>query len=233
MRTILVLSANPKNTNKLRLDEEIRDIQAALEKARNRDQFVIVTRPALRVDGLIHELLSVKPQIVHFSGHGVGEEGLVLENQSGQAQPVSTEALAGLFKLFENQIECVVLNACYSKIQAEAIHQHIDCVIGMNSAIGDRAAISFANGFYTALSSGRSYSDAYQFGCTAVQLQGIPESLTPVLLSRMVSQAVPTSEGAETKGTSKKPLEESSTTIIGGDYSKQIGSIRSAENINM
>jgi len=55
---------------------------------------------------------------------------------------VSTESLAKLFKLFQENVECVLLNACYSEAQAAAIHQHIDCVIGMNQAIGDKAAIA-------------------------------------------------------------------------------------------
>jgi hypothetical protein len=184
VKKILILTANPKNTDKLRLDEEVREIQAGLERAQKRDRFEIVTRWALRVDDLRRALLDHEPQIVHFSGHGAGEHGLALENSSGQMQLVSTESLVRLFKLFKNTIECVVFNACYSEGQAEAIHQHVDYVVGMNKAIGDRAAIEFAVGFYDALGAGRSYTDAYEFGCSAIDLEGIPESLTPVLKSR-------------------------------------------------
>jgi hypothetical protein len=35
-----------------------------------------------------------------------------------------------------------------SQVQAEAIAQYIPYVIGMNQAIGDKAAIEFAVGFY-------------------------------------------------------------------------------------
>jgi hypothetical protein len=184
VKKILILTANPKNTDKLRLDEEVREIQAGLERAKKRDRFEIVTRWALRVDDLRRALLDNEPQIIHFSGHGAGEHGLALENSSGQMQLVSTESLVRLFKLFKDTIECVVLNACYSEAQAEAIHQHVDYVVGMNKAIGDRAAIEFAVGFYDALGAGRSYADAYEFGCSAIDLEGIPESLTPVLKSK-------------------------------------------------
>jgi hypothetical protein len=85
-------------------------------------------------------LLDYEPQIVHFSGHGGGEQGLALEDEAGQAQLVSADALARLFKLFEGKVECVLLNACYSEVQAEAICQHVNYVIGMNQAIGDKAA---------------------------------------------------------------------------------------------
>ncbi len=97
---------------------------------------------------------------------------------------MSTESLTRLFKLFQNKIECIVLNACYSEVQAEAIHQQINYVVGMNRAIGDRASIKFAVGFYDALGAGRSYEDAYEFGCLAIDLESIPESATPVLKCR-------------------------------------------------
>jgi hypothetical protein len=196
VKKILILTANPKNTDKLRLDEEVREIQAGLERARKRDRFEIVTRWALRVDDLRRALLDHEPQIVHFSGHGGGKHGLALENSSGQMQLVSTESLARLFNLFKDKIECVVFNACYSEAQAEAIHQHINCVVGMNKAFGDRAAIEFAVGFYDALGAGKSYEVAYEFGCSAIDLESIPESATPVLRTRQrtdnVSNPAPT-----------------------------------------
>jgi hypothetical protein len=186
---ILILSANPKDTDKLRLDEEVREIRAALRRAKSRDQFEIVTELAVRVDDLLPILLDHEPQIVHFSGHGAGSQGLALENKAGKVQLVSTAALARLFKAFKSKIECVFLNACYSEAQADAIHQHIDCVVGMNTAIGDRAAINFAVGFYTAFFSGRSYENSFELGCTAVDLEGIPESSTPMLKARPRSSA--------------------------------------------
>jgi hypothetical protein len=169
----------------LRLDEEVREIQAGLERAKSRDKFEIVTIWAVRTDDLRRALLDHKPQIVHFSGHGEGTEGLVLENDSGQVHLVSTNSLARLFKLFQDSIECVLLNACYSEVQAEAIYESVDRVVGMRKEIGDRAAIKFAVGFYDALGADKSYEDAYEFGCTAIDLEGIPESATPVLKSRL------------------------------------------------
>ncbi|WP_082127234.1 CHAT domain-containing protein [Calothrix sp. 336/3] len=184
MKKILILSANPKNTNQLRLDEEVREIKAALKLSKNREQFEVITESALRVNDLRRSLLDNLPHIVHFCGHGAENDGLVLENKLGQMQLVSSESLAGLFELFEEHVECVVLNACYSEVQAEAIYQHIDCVIGMNRAIGDVAAIEFATGFYDALAAGRSYRDAFNFGCGAIDLQGISESKTPQIKAR-------------------------------------------------
>lgn len=181
MKKILILTANPKNTDRLRLDEEVREIQAALDQSKNRDQFEIMTRWAVRVDDLQPILLDHPPHIVHFSGHGGGSQGLALENELGQMQLVSSTALAGLFKLLKGNVECVFLNACYSEAQAKAIHQHIPCVVGMNQAIGDRAAIKFAKGFYRAIGSNKTYKEAFELGCNLLDLQSIPESSTPMI----------------------------------------------------
>ena len=182
-KKILLLSANPTNTSKLRLDEEVREIEAGLERAKRRDEFEIISKQAVQVDDLYRALLDFEPQIVHFSGHGMGEEGLALKGSSGKMQLVNTEALAKLFKLFP-RVECVLLNACYSEVQAEAIHQHIDYVIGMSQEIADDAAIKFAVGFYDALGAGRTIEDGFAFGCVAIDLENIPEFSTPVLKSR-------------------------------------------------
>ena len=178
---ILLLAANPKNTDPLRLGEEIREIDIILKQANHRDRFELIPKFAVRVGDLRDEMLSQSPQIVHFSGHGAGQAGLVLEDDLGKLAVVTTEALARFFQSFADTVECVLLNACYSTAQAEAINQHINCVIGMNQAIGDRAAIEFAKGFYAALGSGRSIKTAFEIGCASLDLKNIPESFKPEL----------------------------------------------------
>ncbi len=187
VKKILIVSANPKDTSKLRLDEEVREIQVALKRANNRDKFEIITSWAIRVEDLRRALLDHQPTIVHFSGHGSDSTGLVLENNSGQTQLVSTEALARLFKSFQEDVECVLLNACYSETQGNSIHQHIDCVMGMSQAIGDNAAIKFAVGFYDALGAGKPYEVCFELGCASIDLEGIAKSATPVIKIRQRS----------------------------------------------
>ena len=78
-------------------------------------------------------------------------------------------------------MECVVLNACYSEIQADAIAKHIDYVVGMKREIGDTAAIEFAVAFYDALGAGKSFEFAYELGCNAIQWSNVPHHLIPIL----------------------------------------------------
>ncbi|WP_228059920.1 CHAT domain-containing protein [Plectonema radiosum] len=180
-KTILVLASSPTNEARLRLDKEVREIDEGLRRSQHREKFTLQPKFAVRPDDLRRALLDFNPQIVHFCGHGSGGNGLILESDAGLAQFVPTQALANLFKRFATRgLECVVLNACYSEIQAKEIAQHIDYVVGMNSTIGDNAAIQFAIGFYDELGAGWSFEDAYHGGCDAIALQGIPEENTPV-----------------------------------------------------
>ncbi|MER3590069.1 MAG: CHAT domain-containing protein, partial [Mastigocladus sp. ERB_26_1] len=212
--TILILAANPIDTGRLRLDEEMREIYAALERAKMRDQFEIISQWAVRPNDLLHAIVKYKPQIVHFSGHGAGSEGLALEDESGRMQLASTEALTQLFKLFKEKIQCVLLNACYSETQAEAIHQHINYVIGMNKAIGDKAAVAFSEAFYQGLGNELSIEDAYELGKVAIQLAGIPESLTPILKSKQKS----TLETQTNPQQEQKPDKPQDTTLYSNTF---------------
>ena len=195
VKKILILSANPKGTSPLRLGEEIREIKEGLKRAKIREQFAIESAEAVRYRDLRRVILDYEPQILHFSGHGVGEEGLVFEDETGHEKLVDAEALADLFELFSDKLECVVLNACYSEVQALAIARNIEYVVGMNQAIGDKAAIEFSIGFYDGIGANKSYEFAYRLGCNAIDLAGIPEALTPQFLTQsdlVKRQLIPT-----------------------------------------
>jgi CHAT domain len=187
MIKVLFLASDPTDTNRLRLGQELRDIRERLQLAKLRDSFVLESRESVRPRDISQAIFDVNPRIVHFSGHGTSLGELCFEDFSGKAQTIAPEALASLFELVAEQIRCVVLNACYSEPQAKAITEHIPFVVGMNKAIGDTAAIAFAVGFYKALGAGRSYEDAYKFGCVELNLEGIPEHLTPVLHKKKAS----------------------------------------------
>ncbi len=182
LKSILLLAANPKGTQNLRLQEEEREIKERLRLS-GYGKIPINSEGAVRPTDIYQAMLDFNPHVVHFSGHGAGQEGLVFEDAIGQEKLVDSEALAELFELFSDQIECVVLNACYSKFQAEAIAQHIDYVIGMSKEIGDNAAIKFSVGFYAALGAGRPFKFAYKLGCNAIrlELERSPEYLTPII----------------------------------------------------
>lgn len=184
----LFLAAYP-DASPLTLDEEIRAITQKIRASEYRDTLNLVSAWAVRPDDLLQTFNEHKPHIVHFSGHGspsgeiiLVDEGLV--NGKRVPKPVSPAAIKALFQALKGNIQVVLLNACYSRIQAEAIREVIDCVIGMNSTIGDQAAMTFAASFYRALGFGSSVKEAFEQGKVALLLEGIPEADTPELLCR-------------------------------------------------
>jgi hypothetical protein len=179
---IIFLASDPTDAARLRLGKEFREINEQLTLAELRKQFdLTLPQLSVRPKDITRALLNEKPQIVHFSGHGTSEGALYFEDDNGHTLIVEPEALAALFEQFENQVECVVLNACYAEAQAKAISKYINYVIGMNDEIGDEATIAFSIGFYQALGAGKNIEEAFKLGCVQIRLQGIPEYLTPVL----------------------------------------------------
>ena len=157
-------------------------IDKDVQKAQFRDSFQFEQQWEVKVTELQGHLMRHNPDIVHFSGHGSSSSELILEDRDGNSHPVSVRALASLFSALKDNIRCVVLNACFSEQQAQAIAQHIDCVVGMSKAISDRAAISFAAKFYQALAYTKSVKDAYMLGCVQTDMEGLDEQYTPKLL---------------------------------------------------
>ena len=182
--SILFMAADPTDATRLRLGEELREIQEKLQLAKLREKFTVHQRMSVRPADISQVLLDVQPKIVHFSGHGTTTGALCFENQVGETHLIEPSALAALFEQFADHVDCVILNACYSENQANAIATHIDYVIGMRQTIGDRAAIAFTIGFYQALGAGRTIEEAYKLGCVQIKLQGISEHLVPVLIKK-------------------------------------------------
>jgi len=180
---VLFLAASP-TVSQLSLDQELRAITAKIRAAEHRDSLEVISRWAVRPDDLQQQLLEHRPHVLHFSGHGTESEELVLLDSQGNPKPVSKTALTNLLSVLKDNLRLVVLNACFSQPQAEAITQVIDCAVGMNRAVGDEAAIKFAAAFYGAIGFGRSIQTAFDLGRNALMLDRIPEETTPELLVR-------------------------------------------------
>ena len=61
---------------------------------------------------------------------------------------------------------------------------HVDVAIGMNTSIGDEAALVFASQFYSSIGFGKSIKAALDQAKAALMLEGIPEKTTPELYVR-------------------------------------------------
>lgn len=203
-RTILFMASAPNDQAKLRLDVEEREIREGLKRADFRDEFILESRGAVRIQDMLQYLMEIKPQIIHFSGHGGGQRGLVLENDDGSSaelrsvsrsldieatdseQTTETEhqVLDEIASLLSGTVECIVLNACYSETQAKIMAQHIPLVVGMNSAVEDTTAIAFATSFYGALGAGETLEKAFGWAKVGIRALGLKGADIPVLLGQ-------------------------------------------------
>jgi CHAT domain-containing protein len=173
---ILFLSANPRRTGRIQVDEEAREIAKKIREGSCRDDFDFEVRTAVRPADLQGLLLMYQPHIVHFSGHGNKAEKIILEGTLGQARTVDNQGLAQVFALYKQHVRLVVLNACFTHVLACAITQKIDYAVGTSKAIGDRGGVAFAAAFYRALGFGKSVKEAFASAKAELGLTKMPRT---------------------------------------------------------
>lgn len=180
---ILVLTANPSDTTRLKLDQEMRAIDAALLRSPRRNGFTVESQWAVRVSDLQEHLLRYQPNIIHFCGHGSESSEIILENETGDSRPVPLQALSELFSLVDFDVKCVLLSACYSGNQAEAIAEYIDFVIGIPDILTDELSIEFSGAFYRALGYGKTIQESYALALNQIRISGFEGDL-PIIYSK-------------------------------------------------
>jgi len=183
-QVILIVAANPLGSDTLAIGEESAEIEREIKMTPNRDQLRVESRFAITVDRFMGYLTELAPGVVHFSGHGGRGSGLMFQDKHRRPQPVSGRALGMMIRAAAPSVRLVVLNACYTAEQAEALRKTVDCVVGMDGAIGDDAARSFAARFYSALGHGRPVANAVEHGIAALAAEQLPDDVLPRYVTR-------------------------------------------------
>jgi hypothetical protein len=188
---ILFLGSNPSNTARLAIGQEVREIERRLRAAADvgPGRLALCAEWAVRATDVQAHLLRHRPAIVHFSGHATRGAELVLEDDAGQAKPVSAAALVDLFQQVAGTVRCVVMNACFSDLHAAALVDHVDCVVSMTDAMDDQAAVAFASAYYQALAFGKSVEAAFGLGRSQIRLEGLAYADVPRLRVRPGARA--------------------------------------------
>lgn len=179
--TVLFLAANPKDTQQLNLDEEIRAIQKNIRLSDYRDSIIFESRWAARSSDILQAINETNPTIIHFSGHGTKEGDIVLLNPDGSAKQVSKEAITMAISTASDIVRLVIFNACFSEHQAKNIVQNIEAAIGMTDSVRDDTAIIFAAQFYSSIGFGHSLEKSYRQAISAIMLENIPQEKVPQL----------------------------------------------------
>lgn len=205
---VAFFTANPSSTSPLDLEGEVQAIAAELDTMGLEGVLQFEHHRATTPAALQRTLLSSRPTIVQFSGHGRASRtivprhpsrsardlvadplpeagGIMLQGDSGAAAKlVSGRALGDLLAKAGSSVRLVFLNACHSAAQAQALVEHVDFVIGLDGAILDEAARVFAVALYRALALGRPLAEAFDLGVNALMLEVLGDVELPVLRAR-------------------------------------------------
>lgn len=173
---ILFLSANPWNTSRISVDEEAREIFERLQEGPHRYKFELYKHTAIRPMDLQKLLMIHRPHIVHFSGHGHKKQKIIFGGTAGRGKTIDGQGLAQMFALYRRHLRLVVLNACFTNAMARSIAEAIDYSVGTGKAIGDKAGVAFAGGFYRALGFGTSVKEAFASAKAELGLTRMPRS---------------------------------------------------------
>lgn len=186
---VLLLSSQPgEASSRLRLDERFRQVVNQIRQSPSKKQLDLRCEWAMQSSDVQQALLKHRPHIVHFIGGG-RFRGIALEDDSGSVRPLSPQALAGTLRLLKGDIRIVILDSCYSKVQAAAISREVDFTIGMKSALAETARVDFTTHFYNALAFGRSVLTSFELASSQLEFIAVKESSSPLLLVRVGAQA--------------------------------------------
>lgn len=171
---ILFLSATPRDRDYLRVRKEFIKIQGIIERGLYSDLLELICEWQINPGELPNLLAIHKPHIVHFSGHGESN-GIVFIDAAGDAIHVDERVLTSLFEQLRDNIRIVVLNACDTCSQAQAIAEIVGCAIGISQDIKDTTATMFATSFYKMLAYGYSVQKAFEVSKINLQLEDCAE----------------------------------------------------------
>jgi hypothetical protein len=158
------------------VDEEAREIFERIQEGPYRGRFELFNHAATRPIDLQKLLLFYRPHIVHFSGHGNKKQKLILGGTPGRGKTVDRQGLVELLALYNTHLRLVLLNACFTKVQARLISGVIDYAVGTGKGIGDKAGVAFAGAFYRALGFGKSIRDAFDSAKAELGLTKMPRT---------------------------------------------------------
>jgi hypothetical protein len=164
---VLFLGATPEDLAALEL--EYREIQEILDKDA---RFTFNHISDVMLDDLAGCFLRYRPHIVHFSGHADGDGNPMFRRRGNEKQAINPAALAKQARAGNPRSPLMlILNACMSFRQAEAIRNTVDALIVMSDRLQDSTARSFSRGFYYNLvQDGATLEDAFQGGLTMMAM---------------------------------------------------------------
>ncbi len=182
---VLLLAASPYGMDASHYDKEFEMIKNKLEIEGFSKRLSIKRVLDTTSRTLLANLMKYKPDVVHFSGHS-NLEGIFLVDSDKNAVLVSPKKLGEVFKIFSEDVSCVVLNSCFSLPQAEKINEHIRYVIGTTNEILAKSAFEFSANFYEALGRGYDIDTAFHIGKAGATIEDDENEVIKLMVNREI-----------------------------------------------
>lgn len=145
------------DTQTLRLDEEWRQAEKALQEKEDAGKLIFHLSPSTTFEDIFDKFNRFHNQITifHYGGHSDGNSLNLVD------KPIRNQTLATLIGQEEN-LKLVFLNGCSNAQQVKVLFENnVPAVIATSLPISDKRAIDFSKQFYQALTAGRSIRGAF------------------------------------------------------------------------
>lgn len=172
---LLVAAATPAAASRTQAGLDLARIRARVDRLGLADRVEVIDRREVDAADLGADLLRHRPHILHFSGHGCAQDGIMLEGMGKETTTMDAGALRQMFEHLPVRPHLLVLNGCRSGAQAEALEEAVDSCIGHESHSDDRRSVEFADTLYLNLLQGRSVTQSFEQARSAVA--GVPAVL--------------------------------------------------------
>ncbi len=217
---VLLVAASPLGVSPLEIQEELRDIAAAIDDSGRDVVGEPLTSPSLEA---LRERTRTGPRydVLHVIGHGAldgGRSVILLEDPHGATDVVDSMTLTnvvydqpglGTDARSRQGPSLVVLNSCEGARNAPADHfvsmattlvaNGVPAVVAMQFRILDQAAIQFAGSFYRFLALGFPPERAVAEGRVRIDRHGVDQVACPVLyLGTLAASDSPDTRGVDT-----------------------------------
>lgn len=183
---ILYLINDPDHLKSDLANEEINGIKHRLVLGKCSCKYELISKNIKTLEDFQRAMLEFRPRIVHFSGYATNENKLIFQDMSGEQIDIEPESLRTLFALFSDKLEIVLLNSCYSEVQADSISKEIEYVIGVKGNVEKKLSIDFINGFYQAISFGTSIRKAFALAINLLEMKNLKYAKNIVMLEKKI-----------------------------------------------
>lgn len=196
---VLVVISDASDYEPLDVEREWANIYNATKKLQLQGLMTLTRLEQATLLEMHRTLRQTEYHVLHFIGHGAFDQReqdgvLIFKNDQGRGQRISSQTLGLVLANFDS-LRLVILNACegartsrtdpFAGVAPGLIQQDKPAVIAMQFEVSDRAAMTFADEFYSALAGGFAVDEALTHARAAILTDGNDlEWGTPVLYMR-------------------------------------------------